>query len=219
MSMTRNEARTLVAARLGFRTDLNDTIDLELQLVQAEELEDDHEFKPWFLFTDYTDPTFVTTPGQDYVQLPEDFLLQIEDTFLYFQEPEATGTEFPWSPVRANLLAEVMAQDEVGGVPSFVTVQGSRLYIRPTPQEVYTLRLFYYRADTALTGDITNLWLTHAVEWMISSTAAKIADAYLQDEATAQRQYNAAAKARKRIWLQSESRMNTGLDLIKGGDD
>ena len=219
MSMTRNEARTLVAARLGFRTDLNDTIDLELQLVQAEELEDDNEFKPWFLFTDYTDATFVTTPGQDYVQLPEDFLLQIEDTFLYFQEPEATGTEFPWSPVRANLLAEVMAQDEVGGVPSFVTVQGSRLYIRPTPQEVYTLRLFYYRADTALTGDITNLWLTHAVEWMISSTAAKIADAYLQDEATAQRQYNAAAKARKRIWLQSESRMNTGLDLIKGGDD
>jgi len=217
--MTRNEARTLVAARLGFRTDLNDTIDLELQLVQAEELEDDNEFKPWFLFTDYTDATFVTTPGQDYVQLPEDFLLQIEDTFLYFQEPEATGTEFPWSPVRANLLAEVMAQDEVGGVPSFVTVQGSRLYIRPTPQEVYTLRLFYYRADTALTGDITNLWLTHAVEWMISSTAAKIADAYLQDEATAQRQYNAAAKARKRIWLQSESRMNTGLDLIKGGDD
>lgn len=217
--MTRDEARALVAARLGFRTDLNDTIDLELQLVQAEELEDDHEFKPWFLFTDYTDATFVTTPGQDYVQLPEDFLLQIEDTFLYFQEPEATGTEFPWSPVRANLLAEVMAQDEVGGVPSFVTVQGSRLYIRPTPQEVYTLRLFYYRADTALTGDITNLWLTHAVEWMISSTAAKIADAYLQDEATAQRQYNAAAKARKRIWLQSESRMNTGLDLIKGGDD
>lgn len=217
--MTRDEARALVAARLGFRTDLNDTIDLELQLVQAEELEDDNEFKPWFLFTDYTDATFVTTPGQDYVQLPEDFLLQIEDTFLYFQEPEATGTEFPWSPVRANLLAEVMAQDEVGGVPSFVTVQGSRLYIRPTPQEVYTLRLFYYRADTALTGDITNLWLTHAVEWMISSTAAKIADAYLQDEATAQRQYNAAAKARKRIWLQSESRMNTGLDLIKGGDD
>jgi len=217
--MTRDEARTLVAARLGFRTDLNDTIDLELQLVQAEELEDDHEFKPWFLFTDYTDPTFVTTPGQDYVQLPEDFLLQIEDTFLYFQEPEATGTEFPWSPVRANLLAEVMAQDEVGGVPSFVTVQGNRLYLRPTPQEVYTLRLFYYRADTVLSGNITNLWLTHAIEWLVSATAAKVADSYLQDEATAQRQYNAAAKARKRIWLQSETRANTGLDLIKGGDD
>lgn len=217
--MTRDEARALVAARLGFRTDLNDTIDLELQLVQSEELEDDNEFKPWFLFTDYTDPTFVTTAGQDYVQLPGNFLLQIEDTFLYFQEPEATGTEFPWSPVRANLLAEIMSQDEVGGVPGFVTIQGDRLYIRPTPQEAYTLRLFYYRADDVLSSNVTNLWLTHAVEWLVSSTAAKIADSYLQDEATAQRQANSAAKARKRIWLQSESRANTGLDLIKGGDD
>lgn len=217
--MTRDEARVLIATRLGFRTDLNDTIDLELQLVQSEELEGDNEFKPWFLFTDYTDPTFVTTAGQDYVQLPSNFLLQIEDTFLYFQEPEATGTEFPWSPVRANLLAEIMAQDEVGGVPGFVTVQGDRLYIRPTPQEAYTLRLFYYRADAVLSSNVTNLWLTHAIEWLVSATAAKIADSYLQDEAMAQRQTNAAAKARKRIWLQSESRANTGLDLIKGGDD
>jgi len=178
--MTRDEARTLVAARLGFRTDLNDTIDLELQLVQAEELEDDNEFKPWFLFTDYTDATFVTTSGQDYVQLPSNFLLQIEDTFLYFQEPEATGAEFPWSPVRANLLAEIMAQDEVGGVPGFVTVQGDRLYIRPTPQEADTLHLFYDRDDAVLSSNVTNLWLTHAIEWLVPATACEIPRSHLQ---------------------------------------
>ncbi len=217
--MTRNEARTLIAAKLGFRTDLDATIDAELQLVQSETLEKDHEFKPWFLFADYTNASFVTAPGVDYVSLPSDFLLQIEDTFLYFQEPEATGNEFPWSPIRANLLSQVMAQITTDGVPSFCSVQGSRLYIRPTPQEVYTLRLFYYRKDTELTSDITNLWLTHCPTWLVNATASKIADEYLQDEAAAQKLANAAATARKRVWLETETRMNTGLDLLKGGDD
>ncbi len=217
--MTRDKARALVAAKLGFRTDLNTTIDLELQLVQSEMLEKDHEFKPWFLFTDYTNVSFVTAAGVDYVNLPADFLLQLEDTFLYFQEPDATGNEYPWSPIRANLLSEVMAQITTDGVPSFCSVQGSRLYIRPTPQEVYTLRLFYYRSDTALTSNITNLWLTHAPTWLINATASKIAGEYLQDEAAAQQLDNAAATARKRIWLETEARMNTGLDLLKGGDN
>ncbi|XAI96491.1 hypothetical protein [Microcystis phage Mel-JY34] len=217
--MTRDEARALVAAKVGFRTDLNATIDLELQLVQRETLETDHEFKPWFLFADYTDPTFVTTPGVDYVSLPSDFLLQIEDTFLYFQEPNATGNEFPWSPIRANLLSEVMAQITTDGVPSFCSVQGSRLYIRPTPQEAYALRLFYFKSEPVPTGGGTNLWLTHSPTWLINATASKIADEYLQDEASAQKLGIAAAAARKRIWLETETRMNTGLDLLKGGDN
>lgn len=217
--MTRDEARELIAAKLGFRTDLNTTIDLELQLVQSETLETDHEFKPWFLFTDYQDAAFKTAVNVDYVTLPTDFLLQIEDHFLYFQEPEATGLEFPWTPIRANLLNQIMAQIDMDGVPSFCSIQGSRLYIRPTPQEVYTLRLFYYRKDAPLTGNITNLWLTHAPSWLINATAAKIASEYLQDEAAAATLANAAAVHRKRVWLETEARMNTGLDLLKGGDD
>lgn len=217
--MTPAEARALVAARIGYRSDLDATIATEMTLVQQELLEDDHEFKPWFLFTDYTNASFITTVGQDYVSLPTDFLLQIDDTYLYWQDPDVTGTDNSWRPIRGNALGEVMSWVEADSAPTICALLGRRLYLKPTPQEVWNLRLFYYRRDSAPTGETANLWLTYAADWLVAQTAAKIAAEYLQDEAAANIQAASAQRARKRVFMQTEARMNTGFDALKGGDD
>ena len=217
--MLRDRAVEIIAQRLGYRTTLTDTIRHELRIVQAEELEGDNEFKPWFLFKDRSD--LVTVPEQDWVALPADFLLQIDDVWLYYKEPSADIGENPWVPVTGNHMSTAIAwTDNVVTLrPRYASIQGDRIYLRPTPESVLELRLVYFAAEPELTENISNKWLLHASEWLIAATASKIAAAYLQDDKAAALQASLAAAARKRLWMKSETLLNTGMDFIKGGED
>lgn len=217
--MLRDRAVENIAARLGFRSDLNSIIISELQIVQAEELEQDNEFKPWFLFKDRTD--LVTVPGQDWVALPDDFLLQIDDVWLYYKEPEVESEENFWRPVLGSYMSQAISWEHGGTYsrPVAASIQGRRIYLRPVVSQALELRFLYFAAEPQLATNITNNWLRHASEWLVAATTAKIAAAYLQDDKAAALQASLAAAARKRLWMKSETLMNTGMYFIKGGED
>lgn len=217
--MLRDKAADIIAARLGFRTDLRETIIFEMQTVQAEELEQDNEFKPWFLFRDIS--TLETNPNRDWIDLPADFLLQVDDIWLYYNEPDVDPEENPWKPIMGNVMSEAIGW-QIGTTesrPRIASIQGTRVYVRPTPTQALPLRLVYFAREPALTTNITNNWLRYASDWLISATAAKIARLYLQDDKAGMLQEAEALKARKRLWLKTETRLNTGMDFIKGGED
>lgn len=169
-AMTRNEARAVVADRLGNRTDLNDEIDLALRMAQVE-LEQG-PFYPWFLLT--TDSTLVTaaSPGFDQLVMPTDFIKEYEETDLEWWD----STNSKWVMLErddANTLrrADLSAYD----TPSFYAPIGTTAFLLPAPTATLTFRLTYYAAAAELTSDITNGWLTNAPEVLISKAGLKIA--------------------------------------------
>jgi hypothetical protein len=98
--------------------------------------------KPFLKTTDLT-----TTAEQEYIDLPEDFAgLKIAQVL------QDDGSY--------NTMSDMMWEDTENsdtGEPSYKMIlpspAGWRLYLRPVPDEVYTIRIWYYAKQTELTND------------------------------------------------------------------
>src|SRR5688500_991451 len=80
----RDAAVSLIANRLGRRTDLDADIVSEMQLVQQAKLEGDAAVRPWFLLTETL--TLTLAAGAETIALPADFLDEAEGFPLAFED-------------------------------------------------------------------------------------------------------------------------------------
>lgn len=178
MSMTKAEALALVGERFGGRTDLATLAESELTLVQRTVLEGG-DVLPWFLQTQVSTPL---ASGVSSVSLDA---LGGGATALLRTGPEggiyvgADGATAPESRLFEYAYHQALTASAGGtGQPTACALMGRTLYLFPTTDTDYELFTVGFHRDTAFTSlasGSTNLWLTHAADWLLSEGMARIA--------------------------------------------
>jgi hypothetical protein len=91
------------------------------------------------------------------------------------------------------------------------------MYLRPVPDDIYTLQIRYQAKDSAPadTGT-TNLWLTYAADLLLAETGVVVASMHLQDDSLTAAMMKAAVEAKARLLVRHETRRMETLDRGKG---
>ena len=170
--MTLDELTSVIAKRLGNRTDLNDAIQLEMKLAQQNTLERLQRL-PWFLLSDFS--WTVTVPGEQKIQIPNDFLREARDGTLWVKSTDdewlmVTKKEFDYL---SSLYGSYVPSD--GERASHYALSGKYFYLFPTPNTGYEVRMRYFQKDTVMTtGTDENLWAEHEPDLLINATGMKM---------------------------------------------
>jgi hypothetical protein len=219
--VTGAEAVALLAGRLGQRTGLDTLILAELNAAQELKLEK-AAFFPWFLFKD--EQTLVTVPNQEYVALPVDFLGFDEEVGgLYYDD--ASGASDLWSPVAKDLYADFkeryreISVSSGESAPAVFDIIGTRLYLRPIPTAQQTLRLLYAQKQLPIeNAATTNLWLTHAHDWLLGEAGMMLAAFQTQNPELGSLFATMATAGKQRCSHETTARREAGRQAAMGED-
>ena len=214
--MTPNEMRDLIRQQLGYRTDLNDKIFADANLVQ-DRLENDEELgNHWFLTQEYSDAGFVTAAATKTVAVPSTFLDEDEDHGgLYIYDSTATDPYIELKREDSGLFRR--AFEGTSGQPTHYDLVGANIEFGPTPDAIYSLRWFArFRDADILEGSTANLWLTHAPLLIVAETGLMIAGSVHNDKAVGF--FSDLAKSeRRKLTLKNFSRETEEASM--GGDN
>lgn len=210
--MIRDTCVDIIAQRLGMRTDLDDAILNEMQLVQEVTLEGTGAFLPWFL--ESLDNALVTVLASTEIALPTDFLAEIEGMppALYVVD----GTAQNWTDLHKDGRNTLLTKYPSTGAPAEYHITASTLHIFPRSDAVYAIRFSYYAKDS-LTGD-ENLWLKYAPDLMIAETGAVMAGKYLQNAGMEAQFRTDAQSARARLFTKHEAMQHVNRRYGMGED-
>ncbi len=201
---------TVLSQRSGNRDDLADRIKSEQRFVQKTVLEGTGAFKPWFL---ESDPEILTTTANiDAVNFPNDYLGEIENSMLWYQDESGT-----WRKLIKKPYDYVVGRDDESGPPKYFVIAATSFYIYPTPDKVYSLRFRYYQKEPELVEDTdTNLWLVHAEDLFFAEVGAIINEFHTKDDNQAAKFRQAATVARQRLFVLNAAKENVNRDYEMG---
>lgn len=213
--MLRSAAVTIVQDRLGNRTSIATRILNEMILAQS--ILEHGETLPWFLLQNSHTSTVVSTQT---VSLPTGHLRDYKNGSLWI--PDDSGKLQPLEP---HEVLDALCYDANGGFddntgkPTDYALFGSKWYLFPSPDAIYTLWYFAYIADTVLTGvdaNETNLWLTHAPDILIAAAGERTAR-YLRDAAMVQLFAEELATGKARLAIDNAAREQSAIFAVMGG--
>lgn len=205
--MTGQEALDLIALRFGNRTQqtFRNAALLELKLKQ-QALEED-VVKPWFLLEENS--TTVTVAGEPRVAVPSNFLLEYEEGALYLTDP-VSGEPIQLDKDDKDFLVQTFGI--ASAQPEAYALSGQYFELFPTPDAAYTLSMRYYKRDTAPSDSTnTNLWLTHAADWLIAETCAVIAMSIVRDMEAVPGFLNLALQGKARVFTHETARAEANV--------
>lgn len=189
--MTRDQWATVILNRIGQRGGAASPVDAVLLQqvkdefqVQQEELEKaEMGTMPWFLEQEYTNASFKTTNGSATIAVPSGFLREWDEVkcTLFYQD---TTQSDQWVPIKKADYDElkVMLGDANPGKPLGYCMVGTNYRVFPTPDAAYNLKALIYVADTPLTSDGQNNWLTYAPRVLVGKVGETIARFNIRDE-------------------------------------
>lgn len=215
--MTGAQILDLLMFRLGNRTDaaLRAGCLLELQSVQKE-LEG-NAFLPWFLKVD--DTSVSTTVSQEYASLPTNFLRLDDDWGGVYIDDDSEIDQ--WRELTREPFANMKSRfrDSSATAPLRFDILADRIYLRPIPDAVYNLRFVGYAADATIADDgNTNLWLTHASDWLLALTGLRIAGYSMMNPELATMFGRDVEVAKQRHLREHHARMMNGQSVQMGDD-
>lgn len=215
--MLRNTARDIVANRIGSRTDLNDRIVTEMQLVQTRlELLDT---LPWFL--DKLTTGLTATAGSAVIATPDGFLREKETNSpdwggcVWYYDP----TSGKRKPIHKEDFGKLYSSEELQttGAPQYYAFVKDDIYIFPPRDVDYTVDILHYAADAALSTDLENQWLKYAPDLVIAETCLYMAEHVVAKPQLVQQFQTDVNAARDRLWRMSEARENSNRAYDFGG--
>lgn len=209
--MNKTSLFSLATLRLGNRTDLASILAAELPFVQEMVLEA-AEWKPWFLGRINIDMSL--TAGAATLNLPNDFLVEHEDDFMWME----TGTAGIYAEVPKVLYRQGAVGAEAG-TPQGYAISGGIIYIFPPPDTSSSLKLHYYARDTSLASAETNNWLTYAGDVVMAELCLVVAEKHLRDTALADRLRVDAQGAWSRLYKTHVAQQEANLNRIIGADN
>jgi hypothetical protein len=181
-----SNAITLLKRRLGRYTDNPNQLDDFIldELVAAQNRLENKTMLPWFLKTRVEN--IQTTPGQDRIVLPYNWLRLRED----WERPVQLLYQGQWR--RIGVYSYDQLWDNTSGVPDVPTScaqDGRHIILGPPPRAVYQIKLAYYKREFTLVEGkvVSNAWLKYAFDLLVSEAGFILANNYLKNqEATAQ---------------------------------
>lgn len=209
---------TLIAQlqyRLGNRTGLEAKMIAEMDFVQQTLCEGTGAFTPWFLETEIASVS--TQVDEERVQLPEDFLGEIEDQALWLYD--ATNEDAPYTELHKSSYDRLILRHQIAGIPSEYAMAGDYFLLRPIPDDIYTIRMRYYAQDVLpSTGNIENKWLKEAPDLILAELGTIIAGEYIRNPQLAAEYAQKATIARDRLYKRHERRMHANRTYGMGED-
>ena len=213
--MLRNAAISLLLARLGNRdpVEWESTALSEMQLAQAN-LEGDATLRPWFLVTESAQSTL--TVGDSRVELPSDFLDEVEDSALEVYEE----TSAKWSPLKKGDWDTLVAKyrDHDPAIPKRYAALGEYFRVQPVPDLAYATRMIYFARDTVPSTDIENKWLKWASDLLIAEAGVSMALYHVKDPDLVAGFQAQILAARNRLKIATEARMHSNQVYEMGED-
>jgi hypothetical protein len=218
--MTPNDMVTLIKARLANSNDATlDALIITVANVVQERLEQSPQL-PWFLRTDTNvDGTNLSTVASDEnVSLPSDYLREDEEQeyglFLYDEDAED-----PWPGLTRDTYSIIKKSFLGEGTPSHFDIIGTTLYLRKIPNEIFTLRMIYFKSDDAIAAGTTeNLWMSNASDWIMSEVGLIIASTVVVIPTIAASFKEEAQRAQRRIKIETTARIEAGAMRMMGDD-
>lgn len=178
--MTGKECLDLLMGRLG-RTgnpQLRAIALTEMILVQTDRLEK-RPLLPHWIITEEAEA--FTEPDEPRLYLPTDFIREVEDMNLMIVDADGNERDLKKKGWDDAVLEH---DDTARGEPAVYTMRGNYLYLRPTPDDVYTVRLSaYYARQPRIVDDanFTNAWTENAPGLLIGLTGIVMAGQYVKD--------------------------------------
>jgi hypothetical protein len=172
--MLRDTAVSIIAQRLGQRTDLTAAIIVEMQLQQDTALERNGKFTPWFLLSEWSSAN--TVANEERVPLPTDFLMEADEyPFQIYLDPTWTNL------VKTGYDYARKTYPEPGQSKLYAMGDGY-FYLFPNPDQIYPIRMKYYKKGLDITAsNIENAWLKYAPDLVIAQTGEVMARQYTQN--------------------------------------
>lgn len=158
--MTRDEAVDRIQEGLGFRSDLETELIKKLQ--EAQRYFEGRPTLPWFLVTE--DADLSGTADDPAVSLPSDFIRFTEEGGVRYIDSDGDPH---WLDKASFDHIRTIHRGTTSTTPLSYALRFNSIYVLPTPDESYTIRIDYYAKDTVLDTNIENLWLEHAPEVLI----------------------------------------------------
>lgn len=181
--MDRDAAVTVMMRKLSFRTGIEAACVTALQTAQRQLEARAYMLPnglttpmPWFL--EVRDDPLTLVSGQNYIDLPDGFLAEIEEAPPYFYNLDDARVEL--AKANASLLN---ATFPAAGPPLGYYMAGRRLYLSPAPDDAYILYTSYYEADEVLTTNIENNWLANMPDLLIGVAGEELAGDYRDEKA------------------------------------
>lgn len=183
--MTRDEAVAMIKLQLGFRSNQDTNIITCLKLAQTQlELQ---PTKPWFLISE--DNYTFTTPDEERIALPTDFLQEVDEAVLRYVPDDAEGLgdevdleKQDYDTLRQNYRKWTNTTTSAqSGAPQAYCILDGYFRIFPVPDELYRLRMIYYAKATVLDSNIENGWLKYAPLLLMGKAGQMIAGGPLRD--------------------------------------
>lgn len=209
--MTRDQIVAIIKARL-LRAD-DSTIDAkivtEMQYVQ-EQLLENAVVLPWFLLSEFE--TIDTDPDEERLPLPTGFLREHEECSMWIYD----SVNEEWLPLGRDDYEVLANTHKEPGQPEAYALDGMYFRLKPTPDDIYTIRTRFYIRDAALSTNIENKWLLYASDLMVAETCYIMAGTYLKDNDLAAKFQPDITRARDRINIVNEARAHTNRNYMMG---
>lgn len=205
----------MMMVRLGNRKETSLRADLVDELNAKIAERERGKFLPWFLETRHSESL---TVGQEYLDLPDDFLREAEDGIVKLTHPD-TGASKELKKVYVEDLERVY-MDADPDWPEGYAIYGNRFYFAPAPNAAYVINFRYYRKSVVVTDSANETatdWFGNAFNYISYDTLADVAANLLQDDEMAMKFRTLAAEARRELFEYSESRQHVNADYHIGG--
>lgn len=219
--MTGAQALNLIMARCGNNTNTALRANALIEMAAMQLALESGPFIPWFLMTDDT-TTYATVANVESVSLPATSFIRFDDEFggVWYKNTTITVPDQWVELVRRpyqNLKEKYT--DSAAAKPVYYDLMGQKIMLRPFPDAIYNLRIMAYSHDTAPADtSATNLWLTHASDWLVSATATIVAGIHLQNAELAASLAALTKNFRDICVTEHEARMHAGQNYQMGDD-
>lgn len=221
--MTRDEAVAQIQQILVWRGDRTNEIiaGLKFQQQDAEE----QATLPWFLREE--DTSLVTVVDNELLAPPTGFIREWDEDALYVKHVDVSGTgQEEWVPLvkdsprylRTSINNYTDPATSDARIPIAYSWDGTNFRLFPTPDDVYEMRMIYYKKDALLDTDIENKWLKHLPYLLIGKAGLVIATAF-RDQIAMQVFAGMAAQGTKQLNDVTTDRDNAGNKPVIGGAD
>lgn len=212
--MTNTQALDLIMKRLGGRTSTDTRATLLLELNNKIAELERGPLKPWFLETEQTQATTPFVVGQNYIALPSDFLMEIEDADFRVQNGDGDYVSLVKVPYR-RLMQETENADS-GAVEGYALF-GERIYLGPAPDVAYNYKFPYLAKTTAVVDDsnaITNKWLLEFFNYITLEAAFVMASEHVQSVELMNKLSAPLAAAQRAFRQEVEARIHTNMTYL-----
>jgi hypothetical protein len=203
---------TTILGRLGARTDLQSLVETEVLYVQETVLEG-HPWLPWFLTTETASTP--TVAGEESVAVPTGFLQEMEGQSVWLIDPSDDVTPLELKKDEYDILLQRYPGT---GQPQAYALRGDFFMLRPTPDDIYTLRMRYFGRAPLLSSNIENVWSKHAADVFIAETCLLVAEEHIKDYESAERFRTMVQRGWDRLNRMNVARAEAGA-MREMGDD